>query len=107
MGKKRIIAETGAGQHGVATATVAALMGLKCMVYMGTLDMERQALNVTRMQMLGATVEPVTSGSCSLKDATTQAIRDWVTNVKDTHYIIGSGGGGPIPIPCWCAVSSR
>jgi len=98
MGKKRIIAETGAGQHGVATATVAALMGLKCMVYMGTLDMERQALNVTRMQMLGATVEPVTSGSRSLKDATTQAIRDWVTNVKDTHYIIGSVVG-PHPYP--------
>ena len=98
MGKKRIIAETGAGQHGVATATVAALMGLECMVYMGTLDMERQALNVTRMQMLGAKVEPVTSGSCSLKDATTQAIRDWVTNVTDTHYIIGSVVG-PHPYP--------
>ncbi|MCB2227613.1 MAG: tryptophan synthase subunit beta [Desulfarculaceae bacterium] len=98
MGKKRIIAETGAGQHGVATATVAALMGLECMVYMGTLDMERQALNVTRMRMLGATVEPVTSGSRSLKDATTQAIRDWVTNVKDTHYIIGSVVG-PHPYP--------
>lgn len=98
MGKKRIIAETGAGQHGVATATVAALMGLECMVYMGTLDMKRQALNVTRMEMLGATVEPVTSGSKSLKDATTQAIRDWVTNVKDTHYIIGSVVG-PHPYP--------
>jgi tryptophan synthase beta chain len=98
MGKKRIIAETGAGQHGVATATVAALMGLECMVYMGTLDMERQALNVIRMQMLGTTVEPVRSGSCSLKDATTQAIRDWVTNVKDTHYIIGSVVG-PHPYP--------
>ncbi|MCF8033040.1 MAG: tryptophan synthase subunit beta [Desulfarculaceae bacterium] len=98
MGKKRIIAETGAGQHGVATATTAALMGLECLVYMGTLDMERQALNVTRMEMLGAKVEPVTSGSCSLKDATTQAIRDWVSNVRDTHYIIGSVVG-PHPYP--------
>jgi tryptophan synthase beta chain len=98
MGKKRIIAETGAGQHGVATATAAALMGLECAVYMGTLDMERQALNVTRMRMLGATVEPVTSGSCSLKDAVNQAIRDWVTNVRDTHYIMGSVIG-PHPYP--------
>ncbi|MBI5524238.1 MAG: tryptophan synthase subunit beta [Desulfarculus sp.] len=98
MGKKRIIAETGAGQHGVATATAAALMGLTCAVYMGTLDMERQALNVTRMRMLGSTVEPVTSGSCSLKDAVNQAIRDWVTNVRTTHYIMGSVIG-PHPYP--------
>jgi len=98
MGKKRIIAETGAGQHGVATATAAALMGLECLVYMGTLDMERQALNVTRMEMLGARVEPVTSGSRSLKDAVNQAIRDWVSNVNSTHYIIGSVVG-PHPYP--------
>lgn len=98
MGKKRIIAETGAGQHGVATATAAALMGLTCAVYMGTLDMERQALNVTRMRMLGATVEPVESGSRSLKDAVNQAIRDWVTNVRTTHYIMGSVIG-PHPYP--------
>ncbi len=98
MGKKRIIAETGAGQHGVATATAAALMGLECLVYMGTLDMERQALNVTRMEMLGAKVEPVTSGSRSLKDAVNQAIRDWVSNVTTTHYIIGSVVG-PHPYP--------
>ncbi len=98
MGKTRIIAETGAGQHGVATATVAALMGLECVVYMGTLDIERQHLNVVRMQMLGATVEPVESGSCSLKDAVNQAIRDWVTNVENTHYIIGSVVG-PHPYP--------
>ena len=98
MGKKRIIAETGAGQHGVATATAAALMGLECAVFMGTLDMRRQALNVTRMRMLGATVEPVESGSCSLKDAVNQAIRDWVTNVRTTHYIMGSVIG-PHPYP--------
>ena len=98
MGKTRIIAETGAGQHGVATATAAALMGLECVVYMGALDIERQALNVVRMRMLGATVEPVHAGSCSLKDAVNQAIRDWVTNVADTHYIIGSVIG-PHPYP--------
>ncbi len=98
MGKRRIIAETGAGQHGVATATAAALMGLECVVYMGTLDMERQAPNVTRMRMLGAEVEPVASGSCSLKDAVNQAIRDWVGNVETTHYIIGSVIG-PHPYP--------
>ena len=98
MGKKRIIAETGAGQHGVATATAAALMGLECVVYMGALDMERQALNVTRMEMLGAKVEPVTSGSRSLKDSVNQAIRDWVSNVGATHYIIGSVVG-PHPYP--------
>ncbi len=98
MGKRRLIAETGAGQHGVATATVAALLGLECVVYMGSLDMERQALNVTRMQMLGARVEPVITGSRSLKDAVNQAIRDWVTNLADTHYLIGSVIG-PHPYP--------
>ncbi len=98
MGKTRIIAETGAGQHGVATATAAALMGLECLVYMGTRDMERQALNVTRMQMLGAEVAPVSSGSRSLKDAVNQAIRDWVAGVAHTHYIIGSVIG-PHPYP--------
>jgi tryptophan synthase beta chain len=98
MGKKRIIAETGAGQHGVATATAAALMGLECVVYMGSLDIERQGLNVTRMKMLGAQVVPVNDGSCSLKDAVNAAIRDWVTNVSTTHYIIGSVIG-PHPYP--------
>ncbi|MFA6468381.1 MAG: tryptophan synthase subunit beta [Bacteroidota bacterium] len=90
MGKKRIIAETGAGQHGVATATVCALFGLQCIVYMGEEDMERQAPNVYRMKLLGAEVRPVSSGSKTLKDATSEAIRDWVTNVRDTFYIIGS-----------------
>ncbi|MGD0339316.1 MAG: tryptophan synthase subunit beta [Bacteroidota bacterium] len=90
MGKKRIIAETGAGQHGVATATVCALFGLQCIVYMGEEDIERQAPNVYRMKILGAEVRPVSSGSRTLKDATSEAIRDWVTNVKDTFYIIGS-----------------
>ncbi len=98
MGKRRIIAETGAGQHGVASATAAALLGMECVVYMGTLDIERQALNVTRMRMLGAEVRPVESGSRSLKDAVNEAIRDWVTNVRDTHYIIGSVVG-PHPYP--------
>lgn len=98
LGKVRIIAETGAGQHGVATATVCAKFGLKCMVYMGEVDMERQRLNVFRMKLLGAEVVPVTSGSRTLKDATNEAIRDWVTNVKDTHYIIGSVVG-PHPYP--------
>jgi tryptophan synthase beta chain len=97
-GKKRIIAETGAGQHGVATATVAAKMGLTCSVYMGVEDMERQRLNVRRMEMLGAKVIPVNSGSRTLKDATSEAIRDWVTNVADTFYIIGSAVG-PHPYP--------
>ncbi|HUI63554.1 MAG TPA: tryptophan synthase subunit beta [Bacteroidota bacterium] len=97
-GKKRIIAETGAGQHGVATATVAAKMGLDCYVYMGEEDIERQRLNVRRMEMLGATVLPVRSGSRTLKDATSEAIRDWVTNVADTFYIIGSVVG-PHPYP--------
>jgi tryptophan synthase beta chain len=98
MGKRRIIAETGAGQHGVATATAAALFGLPCEVYMGALDVERQALNVFRMQLLGARVVPVESGSRTLKDAMNEAIRDWVTNVRDTHYIIGSVAG-PHPYP--------
>jgi tryptophan synthase beta chain len=96
MGKARIIAETGAGQHGVATATVCARYGLRCVVYMGEEDMRRQALNVFRMRLLGAEVIPVRSGTRTLKDATTEAIRDWVTNVTDTHYIIGSVVG-PAP----------
>lgn len=98
LGKTRIIAETGAGQHGVATATVCAKFGLKCFVYMGEVDIERQSLNVFRMKLLGAEVIPVSSGSRTLKDATNEAIRDWVTNVKDTHYIIGSVVG-PHPYP--------
>ena len=98
MGKRRIIAETGAGQHGVATATVCALFDLECVVYMGTEDVERQALNVYRMELLGADVRPVASGSRTLKDATNEAIRDWVTNVRHTHYIIGSVVG-PDPFP--------
>ena len=98
MGKRRIIAETGAGQHGVATATVAALFGLDCVVYMGAKDIARQAPNVARMRMLGAEVRPVTSGSRTLKDATSEAIRDWVTNVDDTYYMIGSVVG-PHPYP--------
>ncbi|MDF2385424.1 tryptophan synthase subunit beta [Nostoc ellipsosporum NOK] len=98
LGKKRIIAETGAGQHGVATATVCALKGLKCIVYMGEKDIERQAPNVARMKMLGATVIPATSGSKTLKDATNEAIRDWINNPVDTHYIIGSVVG-PHPYP--------
>lgn len=98
LGKKRIIAETGAGQHGVATATVCAKFGLKCVVYMGSVDVERQKLNVFRMKMLGAEVIPVESGLKTLKDATNEAIRDWVSNVRDTHYIIGSVVG-PHPYP--------
>jgi tryptophan synthase beta chain len=98
MGKQRIIAETGAGQHGVATATVCARYGLQCVVYMGEEDMRRQALNVFRMRLMGAEVVPVRSGTRTLKDATTEAIRDWVTNVTDTHYIIGSVVG-PAPYP--------
>ncbi|MCH8568001.1 MAG: tryptophan synthase subunit beta [Balneolales bacterium] len=98
MGKKRIIAETGAGQHGVATATVCARFGLECVVYMGEEDMRRQKLNVDRMKLLGAEVRGVTSGSRTLKDATNEAIRDWVTNVEDTFYIIGSAVG-PHPYP--------
>ncbi|MFA7420955.1 MAG: tryptophan synthase subunit beta [Melioribacteraceae bacterium] len=98
LGKKRIIAETGAGQHGVATATVCAKFGLQCVVYMGEVDIERQKPNVFRMKLLGAEVRPVSSGSKTLKDATNEAIRDWVTNVNDTHYIIGSVVG-PHPYP--------
>ena len=98
MGKRRIIAETGAGQHGVATATACARAGLGCTVYMGREDMRRQALNVYRMRLLGATVVPVDSGAGTLKDATNEAIRDWVANVRDTHYVIGSSVG-PHPYP--------
>ncbi|MBP7066445.1 tryptophan synthase subunit beta [Ferrovibrio sp.] len=98
MGKKRIIAETGAGQHGVATATVAARFGLPCVIYMGETDIERQAPNVFRMKLLGAEVRPVTSGSRTLKDAMNEALRDWVTNVHDTFYIIGTAAG-PHPYP--------
>lgn len=98
LGKKRIIAETGAGQHGVATATACALMGLECIVYMGEIDIARQAPNVSRMKMLGATVIPAKSGSKTLKDATNEAIRDWINNPVDTHYIIGSVVG-PHPYP--------
>ncbi len=98
MGKQRIIAETGAGQHGVATATVCARFGLDCIIYMGVHDMERQALNVFRMRLMGAEVRPVESGTGTLKDATSEAIRDWVTNVESTHYILGSVAG-PHPYP--------
>ena len=98
LNKRRIIAETGAGQHGVATATVCALMGMPCVVYMGEVDIQRQALNVARMQMLGAEVRPVTSDSKTLKDATNEAMRDWIANPRDTHYIIGSVVG-PHPFP--------
>ncbi|MEI2717193.1 MAG: tryptophan synthase subunit beta [Candidatus Nanopelagicales bacterium] len=98
MGKKRVIAETGAGQHGVATATAAALLGLDCTVYMGEEDTRRQALNVARMKMLGATVVPVTAGTRTLKDAINEAMRDWVTNVADTHYLLGTVTG-PAPFP--------
>jgi tryptophan synthase beta chain len=98
LGKKRIIAETGAGQHGVATATVCALKGIECVVYMGEVDMERQAPNVSRMKMLGARVVPAKSGSKTLKDATNEALRDWISNPVDTHYIIGSVVG-PYPYP--------
>ncbi len=98
MGKRRIIAETGAGQHGVATATAAALLGLECCVYMGRVDMARQRLNVIRMRMLGAEVRPVDSGIGTLKDALNEAIRDWVTNVGETHYVIGTAAG-PAPYP--------
>ncbi|BAY78005.1 tryptophan synthase beta subunit [Nostoc linckia NIES-25] len=98
MGKQRIIAETGAGQHGVATATVCARFGLECVIYMGIHDMERQALNVFRMKLMGAEVRPVQAGTGTLKDATSEAIRDWVTNVETTHYILGSVAG-PHPYP--------
>jgi tryptophan synthase beta chain len=98
MGKKRVIAETGAGQHGVATATAAALMDLECIIYMGEEDTKRQALNVARMQLLGAEVVPVTTGSKTLKDAINEAMRDWVTNVESTHYLLGTVAG-PHPFP--------
>ncbi|MGA0113549.1 MAG: tryptophan synthase subunit beta [Candidatus Nanopelagicaceae bacterium] len=98
MGKKRIIAETGAGQHGVASATAAALLGLECVVYMGEEDTKRQSLNVARMKLLGATVVPVTTGSKTLKDAINEAMRDWVTNVETTHYLLGTVAG-PHPFP--------
>ncbi|MFM2384830.1 MAG: hypothetical protein RL166_704 [Actinomycetota bacterium] len=98
MGKSRIIAETGAGQHGVASATAAALFGLECVVYMGEIDTKRQALNVARMELLGAKVVPVTTGSRTLKDAINEALRDWVTNVDDTHYLLGTVAG-PHPFP--------
>ncbi len=98
MGKRRVVAETGAGQHGVATATACALLGLECVVYMGTVDVERQKLNVFRMRLLGADVRPVDAGSRTLKDAINEAIRDWVTNVEDTHYLLGSALG-PHPYP--------
>ena len=98
MGKGRLVAETGAGQHGVATATVAALLGMECVIYMGSEDMRRQAPNVERMRLLGATVRSVEAGSCTLKDAINEAIRDWVTNVETTHYLLGSALG-PHPYP--------
>ncbi len=99
MGKKRIIAETGAGQHGIATASVAARFGMECIVYMGEVDMERQALNVTRMKLCGARVVPVTAGQRTLKEAVNEAMRDWVTNVRTTHYILGSAlGSHPYPM---------
>jgi tryptophan synthase beta chain len=99
MGKKRIIAETGAGQHGVATATVAARFGCECVIYMGATDMERQALNVARIRLLGATVVPVTAGQATLKEAINEAMRDWVTNIRTTHYILGSAlGSHPYPM---------
>jgi tryptophan synthase beta chain len=99
MGKKRVIAETGAGQHGVATATVAARFGWECVIYMGAVDMERQALNVTRMRFLGAKVTAVTAGQATLKEAINEAMRDWVTNVRTTHYILGSAlGSHPYPM---------
>lgn len=99
MGKQRLIAETGAGQHGVATATVAALFGMECVIYMGSVDMERQALNVFRMRRLGASVVPVTAGQQTLKEAISEAMRDWVTNIRDTHYVLGSVlGAHPYPM---------
>ncbi|MBO9363309.1 MAG: tryptophan synthase subunit beta, partial [Thermoflexus sp.] len=98
LGKRRVVAETGAGQHGVATATACALLGLECVIYMGTADMARQRPNVFRMRLLGAEVRPVDAGSCTLKDAINEAIRDWVTNVRTTHYLLGSALG-PHPYP--------
>jgi tryptophan synthase beta chain len=108
IGKKRVIAETGAGQHGVATATACALLGLECVVYMGEEDVRRQGLNVFRMKILGATVVPVTSGSKTLKDAINEAMRDWVTNVTTTHYIIGTAtGASGVPGRGWRAWAVR
>ena len=98
MGKKRIVAETGAGQHGLATATVCALFNLKCIVYMGATDIERQAPNVFKMKLLGAEIKPVKSGTATLKDAMNEALRDWVSNVSDTFYVIGTAAG-PHPYP--------
>ncbi|MDQ3898913.1 MAG: pyridoxal-phosphate dependent enzyme, partial [Actinomycetota bacterium] len=98
MGKPRVIAETGAGQHGVATATACALLGLQCVIYMGEVDTQRQALNVARMRLLGAEVVPVKTGSRTLKDAINEALRDWVTNVDHTHYLLGTAAG-PHPFP--------
>src|SRR4029078_10285056 len=98
MGKTRVIAETGAGQHGVATATACALLGLECVVYMGEVDTQRQALNVARMRLLGAEVIPVTTGSRTLKDAINEALRDWVSSVDQTHYVLGTVAG-PHPLP--------
>ena len=104
MGKTRIVAETGAGQHGVATATVCAMLGIECIVYMGTVDMARQQPNVFRMQLLGAEVRAVESGSKTLKDAINEAMRDWVTNVRNTHYLLGRRLAR-IRIRPWCAIS--
>ncbi len=106
MGKKRLIAETGAGQHGVATAIVGAALGMPVEVYMGEVDTKRQALNVFRMELMGAKVIPVTSGTRTLKDAINEALRDWVANVRDTYYLIGSVVR-PIHIPSWSGTSSR
>lgn len=103
MGKKRIIAETGAGQHGVATATAAALFGMECEVYMGEVDMERQSLNVYRMELLGAKVTPAKSGTGTLKDAINEAMKDWATNIETTYYLIGSVMG-PHPYPEWYVI---
>ena len=106
MGKRRIIAETGAGQHGVATATICAMLGLECIVYMGEKDVQRQSLNVYRMKLLGAEVVSVKSGSRTLKDAINEAIRDWVTNVRTTHYLLAAWSG-LTRTRCWCGTSSR
>ena len=105
MGKRRIIAETGAGQHGVATATVCALYGLQCVVYMGAQDMARQSVNVRRMRMLGAQVRAVHTSTATLKDAMNEALRDWIANVADTYYLLAPARAR-IPIPGWCASSS-
>lgn len=107
LNKKKIVAETGAGQHGVATATVCALMGMECIVYMGEIDIQRQAPNVARMRMLGAEVRPAMSGSKTLKDATNEAMRHWINNPTDTHYIIGSVVGFITLTPTWWHVFSR